>query len=390
MKILLACGYFDWFSGYQETGLAKSFSSIADTYVVAGDRVNPIFSDSHLADRDHPRNYSVGTSREHGVTVKRVGVTEKRSMLFSSNYREAVESVDPDLVIQVMPGQILPALATKAAPDTPHLVLYGDNSAMWSNLTDLQRKIKWHVFSQTKGRLYSWVNAPATKLFGYTPETVDRLSPFSAGTDMEVLPLAYRRDHFYFDETLRSDTRAKLGIQDHEIAVLVAGKIQPQKRIDIVAAAVSRAISTGSSVKFIVAGGTSSPDAAKVLEPVFELPQMRSSIIQTGFLSQQGLNEVFNAADVGVWPTMPAITIQQAMGTGLPVVIPDNTIVGHLLKTGTGWFIDSGSSIEDQVLDILRGLPDLSIDRPDYAKRNQWLSSDLVARELARYARLTP
>ena len=57
-RALLLTGYFDWFSGYQETALAAWFPRYADTEVIASDRVSPMFSDAHLAGLGISRRYS--------------------------------------------------------------------------------------------------------------------------------------------------------------------------------------------------------------------------------------------------------------------------------------------------------------------------------------------
>ena len=51
------------------------------------------------------------------------------------------------------------------------------------------------------------------------------------------------------------------------------------------------------------------------------------------------MRELFSACDLGFWP-QAAITIQQAMGTGLPVVLRNRPSVGHLVASGrNGWYV---------------------------------------------------
>ncbi|MEU3846127.1 glycosyltransferase [Micrococcus terreus] len=365
-------------------------SQIADTYVLAGDRVNPIFTDDHLRQKQISRRYATGTSRENDVTVLRLRTAERRSMLYAMNVPRYIDLLNPDLVIQVMPGQILPALASGADSKSPRLALYGDNSAMWAKLSPSAQKIKWRIFANTKGRIYAHVNKRAIQAFGYTPETATRLSPFNDSSAMEVLPLTYPKDVYFYDPDLRTRTRVEYGIHDDESAVLVAGKLQVQKRIEAVAAAVASRIRAGEKLKLIIAGNDSSEASNRILGQISAIPELRGKTVLTGFLTQSELNGVFNASDAGIWPAMPAITIQQAMGTGLPVVIPSNQIVGHLLKSGTGLFLDSKKPLDSSIEDALVALSQMNVDRTEFAARNYWLSSEAVANALTTFARVRP
>ncbi len=53
------------------------------------------------------------------------------------------------------------------------------------------------------------------------------------------------------------------------------------------------------------------------------------------------INAYLNAADIGVWPRQPAVSIQEAMGTGIFVVLPRTNEVSHLLREGSGQYFES-------------------------------------------------
>src|ERR1035437_1580356 len=101
-RVLLVSGYFDWFSGYQEIGLAAWFQRYATTEVIACDRVSPMFTDAHLAELGIARRYEAGTREENGVKMTRFSTFEKRSMVWSTEARKYIESQAYDLIIQTM------------------------------------------------------------------------------------------------------------------------------------------------------------------------------------------------------------------------------------------------------------------------------------------------
>ena len=392
--VVLACGYFDWFSGYQETVLATALAAEADVTVVAGNRVNPLFTDEHLERLGVTRTYPTGVSAEQGVKVLRLPTRELRSMLWSRSAKTTISRLDADLVVQVMPGQILPAAASWARVRGSRHVLYGDNAAMYAGLPPLARTLKTGVFLATKGLLYRAVNQRADHLYGYTPNTIARLRRVAAGRRIDLLPLSYDDDLFFPDDRGRELWRQRYNYRDDEVVVLVAGKVRPQKRADAALRAVASLRDRGSDIRMHVVGGDAGPTTRALRRLADDLGHPSALTIE-GFVPAPSLAEAFNGADVGVWPSMPAITIQQAMGSGLPVVLPDNDLVSHLVASPR-----SGALLRpdrDLVPELARALTSVcerprptGIERRRVANAAAWLSPKSLAHRLLSDAGLAP
>ncbi len=385
-RVGIVVGYFDWFSGYQETALASALSKVAHTEVIASDRVNPTFTDGHLQRLGIPRRYAPSTVIEQGVRVTRFASTELRSMVWSSRAAGYLAHRSYDLVVQVMPGQLFSVAATLARNPAPRVVLYGDNRAMWSHLPRWQRLVKGAVFGATKGALYTAVNARALVSYGYTPDTLDRLRPFRAGRPISVMPLAFSPERSYLDADLRRQFREELNLAEDQVLVLSAGKIEPRKRLDWLISAFTSIAAQRSDVHLLLVGADSSDYAGQIGETIRTSP-LRHRMHVLPFTDAAGLNAVFNGADLGVWPRNPAITIQQAMGTGLPVLLPQNSLVGHLIKPGSGHYFDldetRGEESLTHGLDHALGHTAFSMAaRRDRARTNRWLGADSLAHEL--------
>ena len=103
----------------------------------------------------------------------------------------------------------------------------------------------------------------------------------------------------------------------------------------------------------------------------------------TGFLDTEALNGFLNAADIGVWPKLPAVTIQQAMGTGLFVVLPRNEWVGHLITSdGLGFYVKAESGSSELGDAILRAAQSVAFDgaaRQARSEANAWFSAAGIA-----------
>ena len=390
MKVCIVVGYFDSFSGYQEVALAQALAVKHDVIVISGNIVSPIFTDEHLLRIGHQRTYDPGVTNVNGIKVLRLRSFELRSMVLARKVSRAVIEEAPELVIQIMPGQLLPALATSATKGRFSVVLFGDNRAMWDSLGTMRRLVKWIVFEASKGFLYRYSVRHADKVFGYTPNTISRLRPFVGSKPHAVLPLSFNEETFYLNERARNDFRAKWGIGHDERVIVLAGKYKREKRFEEVIAGFADARNVGAPLKLVVVGSTE----AALSGALDGLGDLRRHVIVIPFASQREMNEVFNGGDVGIWPAMPAVTIQQAMGTGLYVVIPDNDLVSHLVKAGT-----TGKCVEglekfapseiSQLLQKTALCSSLPFDRGGREERvnlNSWLRSDRVAGSLVELA----
>ncbi|MFC6705742.1 glycosyltransferase [Flexivirga alba] len=327
-KVLIVAGYFDWFSGYQETALARAMASLADTYVLAGDRVSPIFSDEQLERIGQQRRYPANTRVEHGVTVTRLATRELRSMVWAPSVPRTIADGNFDVIVQVMPGQLFPALASLAR-NVRRVVLYGDNKAMYAGLPPAVAAAKFAVFCATKGALYTAVNLRADHVYGYTKDTIRRLRAFHPGTTMTLFPLTYDENKFFYSPELRESRRHQLGFREDDVVILGAGKVNAQKRLDLLVDAFHQARDGLPQLRLVLAGFDDGPVAQSLRDDVVRRG-VANFVTILPFVDSDELNALFNASDLGVWPRMPAVTIQQALGTGLDVLIPNNDFTDHL------------------------------------------------------------
>jgi glycosyltransferase involved in cell wall biosynthesis len=378
-RVVLIVGYFDWFSGYQETALAAALSEVADVEVIASDRVSPIFTDAHLARLGVDRTYATGSAEERGVLVTRLPTRELRSMVWSADVRSCLMSRECDLLIQVMPGQGLSAAGAFVPKRESRIALYGDNSAMWSALPRWKQRIKWIAFAATKGQLYRLVNRRSDVVYGYTPETIKRLDHFRATAEAGLLPLGFASGTFFHSPALRQEARARSGIADDETVIFTAGKVAPYKRLELLVDAFAQVHRDNPKARLVVVGADAGDYSDSLRRRAAPLG---ASAVFMEFQDSAGLNALFNMADIGVWPALPAVTIQQAMGTGLSVVLPRNEWVGHLIRPGSGRYFDPETGV-DGLASSLRETLGTESSTPEAraarAANNAWLASEGIA-----------
>jgi len=207
---------------------------------------------------------------------------------------------------------------------------------------------------------------------------------------MSLLPLAFDPEKFYFDEGIRETHRQAMGYTEADTVVVAAGKLQHKKRLDLLVDAFSRLTSTRAGLKLLVVGADDSPYSQEFKAQIDAYPALSKLVTVMGFVDTIQLNAIFNAADIGVWPSMPAITIQQAMGTGLKVILPENSWVSHVILPGSGIYFNTfdesdSLGIEMAIASQLGGGRGVT-DRRQRADTNAWLGADRITISLLQAA----
>ena len=96
--------------------------------------------------------------------------------------------------------------------------------------------------------------------------------------------------------------------------------------------------------------------------------------------SLEEMNRHFNEADLAVW-YLAAISIQQSMLTGIPVLLPADEALNHLVAPGgNGLYYESPDHLTQQ----LEAAAAQTWDRTEIARANAALSADCMFRDIAR------
>lgn len=140
-----------------------------------------------------------------------------------------------------------------------------------------------------------------------------------ASSDIGLIPLGFDPSSFFFDASIRDRARADRG-WGTDTVVAVTGKLNPRKRVDVVAAACDRAHRDDNPIRLVLAGDIDpghledTRRAAGALEGLGRLTVLP-------MLPKVELRDLYLAADVVVFPRLPSISIYEAIGTGLKVVV---------------------------------------------------------------------
>jgi glycosyltransferase involved in cell wall biosynthesis len=149
---------------------------------------------------------------------------------------------------------------------------------------------------------------------------------------------------FYFDAKARNEIRNKLNIQNGEITLIFACKLEKSgmfpKRVELLIDAFKN-VSKKQSLKLIIIGSGES-DYINELKLRVKKYNIKDKVHFFDFQPQNKLREFYSAADIGVWPAQATMTIIEGMACKLAIVIPDRKTVNHLVSNNNGFLFSPG------------------------------------------------
>lgn len=337
--------------GYQEVYLSRSLSRLDHAVrVFTSNKHSPSVKQLDLPD------YRSGIQTEplHKYEINRLKpLLKSGANIIAKRLRKEVIDFNPDLVIVVGVGKMFPypLLVERKRRNYKLAALLGDNSDFyhWSSLKAMLNSVKsiiiQHVF---KTRIYVKAVKSCDKLFIYTPETQNIILSYlpaamkTAFKAKSVLyALGFDPNEFYFDSYKRIIVRNMLKISDNECVLVTSTRIKSFKRLERIIDLVSEMHSQNIRVRYILIGFLGD-DYEKELKAYINKQPAPEIFHCFSFSKHDEVCDLFCAADIGIWLNA-AISIQEAMGTGLPVILENKPSVNHLVQEGeNGWYFHRG------------------------------------------------
>jgi glycosyltransferase involved in cell wall biosynthesis len=191
--------------------------------------------------------------------------------------------------------------------------------------------------------------------------SADKIKYLYLGTNVPEEMLAER-------EYIRREVRANYGIPESSFVIITGGKLNFDKRLDILVDALKN---LNNENIYLLVFGTSDPEERDYAEKIIGKV---SRIVMLGWCDAAAITRYYLAADIAIFPGGQSVLWQQAIGTGLPAIFrrwPGN----EYLNIGNALFLYSESSEElAQSIELL------------LEPRNTWMLCDMrdKALELAR------
>ncbi|HXB40156.1 MAG TPA: glycosyltransferase family 4 protein [Bacteroidia bacterium] len=390
MKIAVVSAHYLPEIGYQEVHLAKAYARLGHTV-----KVFTTTSSVNLGGKIGKVNYKTGLSKDptYGYDILRLSSYSFKSKAYSSGLKKSVNEFKPDLLIILGVAKVFPMslLSESMHKKTKIVSLYGDAGEYLERNT-VSQKIKSFMhetgYTFIKKPLYMKAIKYCDKIILNTPEThqyflsiiPEKLNPVYESKKL-LLNLGFDPDEYFFDEEIRKKKRAELKINDDEVVLITSTRINKRKNLEQVIELISRLNKEGKKVRYILVGFLGD-SYEKELKSFIHSQSHPNTFMCFPFLSSQEIQKLYCAADAGIW-LKAAISIQEAMGTGLPIILEDKPIVNHLLKDDhNGWFYGK-NTFDTTIEKAINVLLNKKSDRKQLSAENaSWLSYDAIGKKI--------
>jgi glycosyltransferase involved in cell wall biosynthesis len=338
MKIAIVCGHFVPEMGYVEVHLANAFQQLGHTLkVITSNKTS--FSAQHINLEENKEeahlNYEV---------VRLTPWFSYGQIVVAKGINKEIAAFQPDKVIVVGLGKIFPKEVFQIKNRKFELItLLGDNEDTYNKLSkSLVGKIKRSVLQQLfKAPVYELAIKESDQLVGYTPSTKDIVSSF-IDRELKVIldkkytvsSLGFDEDEFYFSSENRAELRRELKIDNTEIVVVTATRINEAKKLEKIIDAIAEIVNKGISLKYVLIG-FSENEYCKQLKAYISNKKLNDVVLTLPFIPRKQMVNYYNMADIGLW-SQAAISIFEAQGTGLFLLLPDKQNVSHIISKETG------------------------------------------------------
>lgn len=329
LTIAHVMGYYAPGLGYQENFLPFEQAAAGHkVHIVTGDRYMPHPSyDTVYAPRLGPRMVGTGRHVERGVVIHRLPVRfefSHRNNPWLAGSVALLDRISPDVVhLHGVTPLCSLRIALSASAVRRH-TLVCDHHLCRFNLTPLTfpKRVYYALFriflsGLVKRRIRAWlpINEDA--------ERVLREILGIDGDNVHVSRLGVDTAHFRRDPATGAAWRQLHNIDTDTTLVVHAGRLEPRKNLGDLLTAFAKAFPDGGAAALLAIAGEGEKEHVTAVRQCAATLGIQDRVLFPGMQKHDNLPALFNAADVGVWPGDPSVTVVEALGCGLPVVLSD-------------------------------------------------------------------
>jgi glycosyltransferase involved in cell wall biosynthesis len=385
VRVALLSAHFSPEVGYQEVDLARAFARMrAQVRVVTSTQPSP---NARLAGA---REYRSGVFECD--TYETIRIPPRLALgpnVLGCKTEPLVADFRPDYAILIGPAKLF-GLDVFSAATAPwrRIAVVQDNSEAGAPRPVIHRLVKRPAYRR--------IVRNADRIVLNVPETRGIVEEWLGPRERELLSskgvelsLGFDPEMFFFDSVARREWRTQHRVDDEELLLVTCTRAVPGKRLEEVIDTVARLKADGLPLRYVLAGLLDDAYSETLRRHVRSQPDP-SAFLLLPILRHDEIRRAFCGSDVGFWPRA-AITIQQGMGTGLPVVLRRKGTVSHLLRPGeNGWYIGPDEGLDQGLVAAVSEIAQLSADeRVDRRERTAlsnkgYLSYDFLAAEMLR------
>lgn len=390
MRIAVISAHYMPEVGYQEVHFPRAFARLGHKV-----KVFTTAAAVKLGGDINKLKYREGvfTDEKYGYEIERLPAVAFKSKAFSFKLRKSVDDFAPQLLLVLGVAKVFPLSLLNSETKAKYKIVsvYGDAKEYLSRNT-IKDKVK--SFFHDLG--YAWIKKPlykkavryCDKIILNIPESDEVFQSFLNGEELKVyekkrvkLFLGFDPDEYYFTKYDRAEQRSLLGFKEEDIVIITSTRVNRRKNLERNIEFISRLNKEGKKVRYIIVGFLND-NYEKELKQFIQSQQDPSNFKCFPFLSDREIRKLYCAADIGIWLKV-AISIQEAMGTGLPVILENKSSVNHLVTDNVnGWYFEK-DGFEETMRKAVSLLTQHGTDRLKMAELNRnRLSYDKIAQTI--------
>lgn len=319
---------------YQENYLPAEQKKLGHKVdIVTCDRI-PSYQgyDGYLGRMTGERILGTGTFEDNGIAIHRLKTIfeiQNGGMMVSIGMKRKLEELSPN-VVQAHGAFV---------PSTLQAIAYSKRLGYRAFVDDHTHEENFHLDSLGKRAYISTIKS----IYRICGDRVSQWMPITYSSreilhsvleipfeKMQLLPLGADATRFKKSEELRKQGRKEIAIDLDDFLIISSGKFHESKDIIPLIEAFSDVIQIKPSCKLLLVGNGPA-DYMERLRIIAKKEGIENSVIFHDYVGNEELPRYYNAADVGVWPGNPSITVIEAIAAGLPVIVPENDLAYKIL-----------------------------------------------------------
>lgn len=378
MKILMLCELYIKSLEYQENLLVKYYRKHGHEVTVITSTYENVFD---YYNNKHDNSVPAKVIYDHGAKIIKLpfkfnylGKIKKYTSI-----KKIVEEVQPDLlyVHDIMPNMFEMLDYKKKNPHVKMIMDYHadySNSANgWLSLNILHKVIRKYFYMDP-------IRKHISKFYPIVPGSTKFLNEVYKipHNEMDLLPLGADTDLVaeIKNKKVREEIRNKLGINNDEIVIFTGGKFTAAKKTDLLIKAFNEIKDTKLHLLIV---GDADQHNQEYKKELLALSNNNPNIHYIGWLNNMGVYEHLSASDLAVFPASQSIVWQQAIASGLPL------IVGDVGEQSVQYLNEFGAITELKKEDINKEKIKKSIEDIIYRKDELSLRKELALKTSSKY-----
>ncbi len=379
MNITIVCGHYLPDMGYIEVHLARAL-------IISGHKITVVTSSAvpqYVASLQ--KKLLPGFANDGAIAIIRLKPAfALGQIVISSGLNKHVSASKPELILVIGLGKRFPKPVFDV--NCRILTLLGDNDYSYAKGSTLNRLKSKLLFRFLKKSTYEKAVLKSAAIVAYTPESFEAAAALmsekykkSLLAQNHFISLGFWPDEFHIISSQRDPLRTSMGFDPNQIVLITATRVVPEKRLEKVFDLINQ---LPINYVWLVVGGNNSPYCQEFETAAGKAFGERFRMLS--FRDRSNLNGLYNMADIALYTT-PAISIFEALGTGLPCMLPDKKSLSHILVSAfNGFYYDEPSNPEIaaqiQKLDLSTNM---RFERSAHAKQQfSWIG---IAEKLVKF-----